>query len=199
MFRTDAGSSASCRIGEQGRAGASYSSRPVPTVRSFPPIAAPAAHVLVLGSMPGVRSLQAGQYYAHPQNAFWAIVAACLGFAVDLPYAERTRALAARGIALWDVLQSCDRAGSLDADIEADSARPNDFAAFLARHRRIGTVLCNGGTAFAKFTRLVVPELGARGASLRVVRLPSTSPAHTMPRAQKLAAWRLALAAALAP
>ena len=166
----------------------------MPTVFSFLPIANANARVLILGSMPGVRSLQAGQYYAHPQNAFWPIVGACCGFDAALPYAERTRLVVERGIALWDVLQSCARQGSLDADIDATTARANDFAAFLATHHRIEAVLCNGGTSFAKFERLVLPCIAARGAALRVVRLPSTSPAHTMPRAQKLAAWREALA-----
>jgi len=166
----------------------------VPTVFSFPPIARPGSRVLILGSMPGQRSLQASQYYAHPQNAFWPVVGACCGLPPDLPYAERTRLLVARGIALWDVLQSCDREGSLDSDIVGASARPNDFTRFFASHRRIGTVLCNGGTSFQKFERLVLPTLGERGESLRIVRMPSTSPAHTLPRARKLAAWREALA-----
>jgi len=166
----------------------------VPTVFSFPPIANAAARVLILGSMPGTRSLQANQYYAHPQNAFWPIVGACCGFDAGLPYAQRTRRLVTHGIAVWDVLQSCDRQGSLDSAIVGASARPNDFARFFARHRRIGTVLCNGGTSFAKFERLVLPTLGERAKSLCIVRMPSTSPAHTMPRIEKLQAWREALA-----
>lgn len=171
----------------------------VPTVESFPPIAGPDARVLVLGSMPGVRSLAAGRYYAHPQNAFWPIVGAVLGFDPAAPYGARARALKAAKVALWDVLRRCDRDGSLDAAIVPDSIRTNDFAGFLARHRRIATVLCNGGTAFTEFERLVRPGLVAGGRELRVRRLPSTSPAFAgMTRAQKLATWRRELRAALA-
>jgi hypoxanthine-DNA glycosylase len=171
----------------------------VPEVASFAPIAAATARVLILGSMPGVASLAAGQYYAHPQNAFWPIIGTIVGCEPASPYRDRMRALRARGIALWDVLQRCERAGSLDSAIVARTIRTNDFAAFLARHRRIGTVLCNGGTAHAKFTGLVLPGLVAAGCLLRVVRLPSTSPAHAgQTRAQKLAAWRRALSPLLA-
>ncbi|MCA8974312.1 MAG: DNA-deoxyinosine glycosylase, partial [Planctomycetes bacterium] len=157
-------------------------------VDSFAPIAGPRARLLIVGSIPGARSLQAGQYYAHPQNAFWPIVGAVLGFDHAQPYPERTRQLRRHGVALWDVLQSCERAGSLDSAIVADSVRVNDFAAFFARHRRIDRVLCNGGTAFAKFDRLVRPELAASGIVPTVVRMPSTSPAHAgLSRAGKLA------------
>jgi len=162
-------------------------------VRSFAEIAAVHARVLVLGSMPGEASLAAGRYYAHPRNAFWPIMAALCGFAADAPYAERTRALQRRGIALWDVLQSCERPGSLDGDIVTATAEPNDFEAFFARHRRIGTVLCNGGTALRTFTRVLRGLELAR--DLRVVGLPSTSPAHAgRSFAAKLEAWREALA-----
>ena len=165
----------------------------MPGVRSFPPIADGDARVLVLGSMPGERSLRAGQYYAHPANAFWRIVGAVCAIAPDAPYAQRTRRLRERGIAVWDVLQSCERPGSLDADIVSASMRPNDFATFFARHRGIGTVLCNGGTALRVFTR-VARGLPEPFASLPRIGLPSTSPAHAARSfAAKLEAWRLAL------
>jgi TDG/mug DNA glycosylase family protein len=166
----------------------------VHVVRSFPPIARADARVLILGSMPGVASLAAARYYAHPRNAFWPIVGAVCGFDPALPYARRLAALRARGIAVWDVLQSCVRAGSLDGDIDAATMQPNDFAAFFARHRRIAAVLCNGGTAFGLFTKRVQPTLTGAPARLPCVRLPSTSPAHAgRSRADKLAAWRHAL------
>ena len=150
--------------------------------------------MLILGSMPGERSLAAGEYYAHPANAFWPIVGGWCGTGREAPYAERLRAVRARGIALWDVLQRCEREGSLDSDIVAATASTNDFAGFLASHRGIATVLCNGGTSFNLFTKRVLPELGQRTASLAVHRLPSTSPAHASLRpAQKRALWIRAL------
>jgi hypoxanthine-DNA glycosylase len=168
-------------------------------VTSFPPIAARDARVLILGSMPGVRSLAAGQYYAHPQNAFWSILGSICGGAAEVPYAERTRQLVAGGIALWDVLRRCERTGSLDTSIVSASMQANDFDGFFAGHPRIDLVLCNGGTAFRLFLTRVVPTLREPFEPRRCVKMPSTSPAHAgLPRAKKLVAWRTALAPALA-
>lgn len=162
-------------------------------VTSFPPIAAAGARVLILGSIPGRRSLLAGQYYAHPANAFWRILGGIGVCAPGAPYAERTRSLRQRGIAVWDVLHCCERPGSLDADIVPASMQANDFATFFGRHRRIAAVLCNGGTAFRAFTR-VARDLEEPFASLPRLGLPSTSPAHAARSfAQKLLAWRRAL------
>ncbi len=166
-------------------------------VESFPPIADARARVLVVGSMPGIASLAAGRYYAHPRNAFWPIAGALFGFAPDADYAVRTAGLRAAGVALWDVLRRCERVGSLDRAIVAATAETNDFAGLFARCPQLGVVLCNGGTAHAAFSRRVLPELGALGFAPAVVRLPSTSPAHAgRSRAHKHAAWRSAFAAA---
>jgi hypoxanthine-DNA glycosylase len=165
-------------------------------IRSFPPIAGRNARVLLLGSMPGRRSLEARQYYAHRQNAFWRILGRLLGFEPPAPYAARIRALKAARIALWDVLHSCVREGSLDASIEAEIA--NDFARFFRAHPRLTQVFFNGSKAEASFRRHVLPGLGRalRGRVLRFARLPSTSPAHaSLPFARKLAAWRAILKA----
>ncbi len=161
--------------------------------RGFPPIASPEASILILGSMPGRASLAAGQYYAHPRNAFWPIMGALLGFDSALPYPERADRLAASGIALWDVLHACTRPGSLDTAIDHDTAEPNDFAAFFAAQPGIRHVFFNGSAAAALFRRHCRLPPGAAG-----TRLPSTSPAHAgRTLADKLAAWQ-AVADALA-
>lgn len=161
------------------------------TVTSFAPLAHPSARILILGSMPGVASLEAGQYYAHPRNAFWPIMASLCGFSAELPYARRVAALKSTGIALWDVLQSCHRPGSLDAAIASGSRVPNDFRAFFAAHPGIRLVAFNGAEAERSFKALVLPQIDVYG--IRCVRLPSTSPAHAVPVERKLAAWREAL------
>lgn len=166
---------------------------------SFAPVAAADARVLVLGSMPGEASLAATRYYAHPQNRFWPIMGALVGATPALPYEQRLQRLLDAGIALWDVLASCERVGSLDTAIRAPQA--NDFASFFAAHPRVATVLFNGAQAETSFRRLVLPGLAAPLPMLR--RLPSTSPANAgQPPEAKLAAWREALSdagVALAP
>lgn len=168
------------------------------TVHSFPPIAARKARVLIVGSMPGERSLAARQYYAHPANAFWPIVARFLDVDPQAAYAARVRALRAAGIALWDVLRACERSGSLDAAIVRRSMVANDFPALFARCPDLGTVLCNGAAAHEWFVRFAVPPLAAVGRRPHVERLPSTSPAHAgLDRATKQRRWQAAVAAAL--
>ena len=150
--------------------------------------------MLILGSMPGEASLAAGEYYAHPRNHFWPIVGAVLGFDPAAPYASRLRALQRARVALWDVLHSCERPGSLDSSIDRASAVPNDFASLFARCRRIRRVCFNGALAEDTFRRRVLPSLG--DLRLECVRLPSTSPAHaSLSLARKRAAWRRALEA----
>jgi len=161
-------------------------------VTSFAPLSQPSATVLVLGSMPGVASIQAQQYYAHPRNHFWRIMGSIAGFDASEPYAERVAALTGSGIAVWDVLQSCVRPGSLDSAIQAGTRVANDFVSFFDEHRHIGTVCFNGGEAEKSYQRYVLPGLSVRGVTY--VRLPSTSPAHAAASWDtKLAAWRRAL------
>lgn len=158
-------------------------------VYSFPPIAARDATVLILGSMPGKASLLANQYYAHPRNAFWPIMGELYGAGPDAPYARRVQVLKRAGVAVWDVLASCARAGSLDSDIDEDSIVPNDFVSFFRTHRRIDSVYFNGAKAEASFRRHVLPGLATT--RLRMRRLPSTSPANaSWSHARKLQAWR---------
>lgn len=166
----------------------------MPLIRSFRPIAAKTARVLILGSMPGVESLRAAQYYAHPRNAFWRIMGDLVGAVPDLPYAARTRKLRQAGVALWDVLAACAREGSLDAAIDEHSIIANDLVSFLARHPGITHVYFNGATAERCFRLHVQPALEA--GALKLHRLPSTSPAHAARSyAEKLRAWRVMLEA----
>lgn len=157
---------------------------------SFAPIARADARILVLGSMPGVASLQAQRYYAHPRNAFWSIMATLCGFDSAADYTTRVAAMQAAGVALWDVLASCRRAGSLDTAIEVADAQPNDLAGLYARLPRLRRVCFNGAAAATLYRRFALPL----PAELEFIRLPSTSPAHAgMCLAEKLAAWQRAL------
>jgi hypoxanthine-DNA glycosylase len=166
----------------------------MPRIHSFEPIADENAEILILGSMPGQASLLAGQYYAHPQNSFWRILSELFSLDPAAPYDVRVRALRSARIAVWDVLRSCNREGSLDSTIEADAQIPNDFPAFFRAHPKISHVFFNGAKAEACFKRHVARRIG--DACVRYARLPSTSPAHaSMSFPEKLAAWR-AIAAA---
>lgn len=140
----------------------------------FPPIASTDAKILILGSLPGQRSLELAQYYAHRQNAFWRIMAELFG--VEGDYANRCRQLMAHRIAVWDVLASSVRPGSMDADIQLESARANDFAGFLSDHGQIRRICFNGRKAEALFTRFVISEFSST--HLEFISLPSTSPAN---------------------
>jgi TDG/mug DNA glycosylase family protein len=157
----------------------------------FPPIADRNAEVLILGSFPGQRSLEARRYYAHPMNGFWRILGRVLDASFDAPYVERKRLLKRHRIALWDVVAAARRPGSLDSSIVSASIATNDFRRFFERHPRIRLVCLNGGKAAELYRRRVIPTLGPR-IDIRHLRLPSTSPAHAaMPFARKLARWRV--------
>ena len=152
----------------------------------------PRPRLLLLGSMPGVASLNCAQYYAHPRNAFWPIMAALLGGEAKASYPSRLRGVRRAGIALWDVLASCERPGSLDSAIVVGSERPNGIADLLHTEPDIAAIGLNGAKAAQAFRRHIQPLLTATQlAALDIVQLPSTSPAHaTLRYEQKLAAWR---------
>lgn len=161
-------------------------------IHSFTAVSSSAATVLVLGSMPGKRSLQMQEYYAHPQNAFWPIMAKLLGFDPGQLYADRIQCLQDAGVALWDVLAACERASSLDSDIVEASIVVNDFPVFLSEHPKIQHIYCNGAKSFQSYQRYVSPVLGAAHAKIPVTRLPSTSPAHASMNFQaKIHAWSI--------
>ncbi|MCY0388590.1 DNA-deoxyinosine glycosylase [Robbsia sp. Bb-Pol-6] len=149
----------------------------------FAPVLDARTRTLILGSFPGVASLGAAQYYAHPRNQFWRLIGTVLNEdLVSLAYPERLNCLLSHGIGLWDVLAACHRDGSLDAAIR--HARPNDFASLRAQAPQLATLGFNGKTA-GRFA----PLLAAAG--YRTLVLPSSSPANAMLSfEQKLAAWR---------
>lgn len=174
----------------------STSPGPDPALRAvydhgFPPIAARDSHTLILGSLPGRRSLELQQYYAHPQNAFWRLVGRIFDVDVLPPYSQRVDVLTRHGIALWDVLATAERPGSLDSSIVRASELANDFAMFFDDHPGLRRVFFNGRKAEELYRRNVLPKLGPGHAGIRYESLPSTSPAHAgMTFAQKLVRWR---------
>ena len=150
--------------------------------RGLPPVLDAATRVLILGSFPGVASLAARQYYAHPRNHFWPLLGALLELPLaDLPYARRLSALRARRIGLWDIIVRCVRAGSADSAIRRAELAEIELA--QRRAPELALVCFNGQTA-AK----VAPLWHDAGYAVRV--LPSSSPAYTLPFTDKLAAWR---------
>lgn len=160
----------------------------------LPPVVAADARLLVLGSMPGSRSLEDQQYYAHPRNAFWPIMGELAGAGPALAYERRLEGLKAAGIALWDVVGQCRRPGSLDSRIEPDSVRANDIGGLLAGCPSLVCIAFNGQAAARLFKQHVVPALGKRYATIERVGLPSTSPAHAaMSVARKTQLWSDAL------
>jgi hypoxanthine-DNA glycosylase len=162
---------------------------------SFDAVESANARVLILGTLPSVRSLERGEYYAHPRNCFWWIMGKLVGASPDLPYPDlpyldRLGQLRQSGIALWDVCQAAERAGSSDAKIRMDSIEPNDFRLFLDDHPRIELICFNGHPAEMLFRRKVLPLLAGTRLILQRV-LDSTSPACArITREEKLARWR---------
>lgn len=153
-----------------------------PRKHGLPPVLDARTRVLILGSFPGEASLAAAQYYAHPRNHFWPILAAVLGedFAAE-PYRTRLARLRAHGVGLWDTIVACERHGSLDGAIR--NAERGDVARVRHLARQLRLVCFNGKTAARA-------EPVWREAGYETLVLPSTSPAYTRPLAEKLAAWR---------
>lgn len=160
----------------------------------FEPVIAKDCKVLIVGSMPGVASLQMRQYYAHPRNAFWPIMAEIYGIEQSSTYAERCSLLSAEGAGIWDVLRSCKRPGSLDSNIESASEQANDFESLFSIHRSIRAVFFNGGTAERLYKKHILSSQMIKNQNLFYHRLPSTSPAYaSMKFEEKLEQWRTAL------
>ena len=150
-------------------------------------MARPDAKALILGSMPGVASLEASQYYAYPRNVFWSIMGELFGAGPQLDYPERLQKLNENHIALWDVIQTCIRPGSLDSAIWEEGLAINDFKGFFSQHPHINRIYFNGQKAASLFTKKVMPDLTGH---YEYFVLPSTSPAYAARSyAAKLEAW----------
>lgn len=152
--------------------------------RAFAPVIDESTRLLILGSLPGDASLAAAQYYAHPQNGFWRLVGGVVGRDLaSLPYDDRLAALRTAGVGLWDVIAGAERTGSLDTAIRSPDFV--DLAGLVASMPKLQVVAFNGGTAAKTGRRL----LGA--SDLILIDLPSSSPAHTRPLAEKAEAWSI--------
>lgn len=162
----------------------------MPRVHSFEPVVGRDPRIIILGSMPGIISLQAVEYYAHPRNLFWTILAELFEIDIACSYQQRVRQVQELPLILWDTLKSCHREGSLDANISNQQIEANDIVGLVEQHPRLRAIACNGASSHKYFKRLVEPHLPA-AREIEVIKLPSTSPANAgMSWAQKLAAWR---------
>lgn len=163
---------------------------------SFPPIVTRDASLLILGTLPGEELLRLQQYYGHPRNHFWPLIAAIFGESVPSDYAARVALLKRHRCALWDVLESAERIGSSDAAIRNASVNP--FATLLADYPNIRTIAFNGQKARDLFRRFVVKPGLVPMENLATIDLPSSSPLYTKSLEEKLGVWRAKLAASLA-
>ena len=167
----------------------------LPVSISFPPIADDDALILILGSMPSIKSLEQQQYYAHPRNAFWPIMNRLFEITENLDYSQRCNQLIKNKIAVWDVLKTCQRRGSLDQHIDPATIITNDFNKFFEQHPTIQKIFFNGSKAEQVFNQYVLPTLNSSIQLLARHRLPSTSPAHAaMKFEQKLEDWQQIIA-----
>jgi len=163
------------------------------SIRGFPPLSQPDARILILGSMPSRESLAQQRYYAHPRNGFWPILSDLFDL-TGTSYAQNVQQLKQNGIAVWDVLKACFRTGSLDSDIDSSTIITNDFNHFFPQHPHIRRVFFNGAKAESIYLKHVLPGLEGLPATLKLQRLPSTSPAHaSLSLEEKKAAWRILL------
>jgi hypoxanthine-DNA glycosylase len=158
---------------------------PVDRKRCFDPVVDGQTRLLILGSLPGEQSLIRNEYYANPQNRFWALMSAVIDTDLRaLDYAQRLQTLLANGIGLWDVVAEADRKGSLDSRIR-DRA-DNDLVALVGSLPKLSTIAFNGGTA----ARLGLKVLGPHASRFHIAKLPSSSPAYTLAYSAKLQQWQ---------
>ena len=152
-------------------------------ISSFSPIVSETSKILILGSVPGVKSLEKQQYYAHPQNQFWKIMFTLLDEDFKSDYKEKIATLEANGIALWDVIDTCERQGSLDTRIRNEEH--NDIVKLLHDFPNVKAIFCNGQKAHKNLLAIL-----GKNFEIPVFVLPSTSPLHTIGFEKKLEEWK---------
>jgi len=155
--------------------------------QGFVPILGASPSVLILGTLPSVKSLEKSQYYGNPQNAFWWMMSQLLGFDLNESYEKRCQLIKAHSIAAWDVIASCHRPGSLDSKIDQSTLKPNDFSSVLGLTSTVRLVAFNGQAACKLFSKYVQIEAHPQ---LEFITLPSTSPANAaMSKETKKQQW----------
>lgn len=153
-------------------------------INSFPPIADDNSRILILGSMPGAKSLQMQQYYAFPQNQFWRIMFHLFDAEFSMDYETRINLLKENGIALWDVIESCERKGSLDTEIKDEV--DNNIPELIRSYPNIQTIFCNGQKSYKNLVKILGKDF-----KIPILVLPSTSPLHTVKFEEKLESWKV--------
>ena len=153
-------------------------------INSFPPIVNDNSRILILGSMPGAKSLQMQQYYAFPQNQFWRIMFYLFDEGLSEDYETRINLLKQNGIALWDVIESCERKGSSDTEIKDEV--DNNIPELIKNHPNIQTIFCNGQKSYKNLLKILGKDF-----KIPIVVLPSTSPLHTVKFEEKLESWKV--------
>ena len=153
-------------------------------ISSFLPIIDKESKILILGSIPGVKSLEMQQYYAHPQNQFWRIIFHLFNENYTSDYVEKLQVLKRNKIALWDVIDTCERKGSLDSEIRNEET--NDIRQLLKNYPNIKAIFCNGQKSFKNLQKIMGKEC-----VIPIFVLPSTSPLHTISFEKKLREWEI--------
>lgn len=152
-------------------------------ISSFPPIINANSKILILGSIPGVKSLEKQQYYGHPQNKFWKIIFHLFNEDFTEDYIQRINILKKHHIALWDVIDSCERKGSLDSEIKNEEA--NQIPELLQKYPNIQAIFCNGGKSYKNLQKML-----GKNSIVPFYLLPSTSLLHTISFEKKLENWK---------
>ncbi|TDX87102.1 DNA-deoxyinosine glycosylase [Epilithonimonas xixisoli] len=153
-------------------------------INSFPPIVYDNSQILILGSMPGAKSLEMNQYYAFPQNQFWKIMFHLFDSEFSNDYETRINLIKQNNIALWDVIESCERKGSLDTEIKSEI--DNDISQLIENHPNIKIIFCNGQKSYKNLVKIL-----GKNFKIPIVVLPSTSPLHTVKFEEKLESWKV--------